>query len=149
MQALKILKNLENCVGHIEVFEKNNQYYCLEIAIRPPGALFIDLVEEDYGINLEQTHYKIQIEKSRKVRIGKQHKTSFWLWYPKPKGNVNESWLKDMRQYQETCKIYYTEDYCFCGPKFLGDRFYEVRMSSKRGYEKTLQICNELKAKYD
>ena len=147
LQALKILKNLENCVGHIEVFEKNGQYYCLEIAIRPPGALFIDLVEEDYGINLEQVHYKIQIEKPRRVKIGKQRKTSFWLWYPKPKGNYDKAWLRDMRQHQETYKIYYTEDYSFCGPQFLGDRFYEVRMSSKNGHKEALWLFNELKAK--
>ena len=91
----KVLMSLEvpDGVTHHEVFLKSNgELVFLEIGIRPPGAMVIEMVEASYGVNLHKIHLLLQFNTHFEINFERKS-NSFWYWVSPEKGIIENLYL--------------------------------------------------------
>lgn len=95
-KVLTALPCPENCVFHLELFEKEGKFYFLEIACRAPGAMLPKASVAAFGYNLAEFNYLLQVDgRSQAVTKILSEKNSAknhvaWVWFPAMTGTVSK-----------------------------------------------------------
>jgi hypothetical protein len=87
-RVVAALGPIDNCVTHLEVFEKpSGELVLLEVTARAPGAFVSAIGEIHRGINFEELNFLLQME--AEVALGDPSKQyGAWMWFPKRRGTV-------------------------------------------------------------
>lgn len=89
-------------VTHLEVFVNvNKDIYFLEIGVRPPGGLIIDMYEKSTGLNLEMIHFKANSGLPIGHLINEFREYHAWAYIPKMAGRVKSLVQPDLKSHWE------------------------------------------------
>lgn len=85
--VLAALPRLDRRVVHVEVIERDEELYFLEVAGRAPGAEVARAGELHVGMNLEELNFRLQLGLPHELSTPPRRHVA-WMWFPKEDGKV-------------------------------------------------------------